>query len=147
MSFVENVCQPSTLRMLIWPEASNAQNSMAAVSADGSTVCVLIVQSFDRIGSPRAPPLARRQSCEGEQPVTGFLQAVGDGAVLEPPFAVEGHAARLDLLTRRCIDHIVVIRGDLVMQALWRVREKVPVLVDRAAADRHAVPASLPRNP
>jgi hypothetical protein len=30
--------------MLIWPEASNAQNSMAAVSADGSTVCVLILR-------------------------------------------------------------------------------------------------------
>jgi hypothetical protein len=44
MSFVESVCQPSTLRMLIWPEASNAQNSMAAVSADGSTVCVLILR-------------------------------------------------------------------------------------------------------
>jgi hypothetical protein len=25
--------------MLIWPEAGNAQNSMAAVSADGSTIC------------------------------------------------------------------------------------------------------------
>src|SRR3954466_7785170 len=36
------VCQPSTLRMLIWPEASRAQNSMAAVSAEGSTVCVLM---------------------------------------------------------------------------------------------------------
>src|SRR3954467_10928014 len=36
------VCQPSTLRMVIWPEASSAQNSMAAVSAEGSTVCVLI---------------------------------------------------------------------------------------------------------
>src|ERR1700730_4447469 len=42
MGLVASVCQPSTLRMLIWPEASNAQNSMAAVSADGSTVCVLI---------------------------------------------------------------------------------------------------------
>jgi hypothetical protein len=30
------------LRMVIWPEASNAQNSMAAVSALGSTVCVLV---------------------------------------------------------------------------------------------------------
>ena len=36
------LCQPSTLRMVIWPEASNAQNSMAAVSAEGSTVCVLM---------------------------------------------------------------------------------------------------------
>src|ERR1700752_163773 len=44
MSFVARPCQPSTLRMLIWPEASSAQNSMAAVSADGSTVCVLILR-------------------------------------------------------------------------------------------------------
>ena len=27
------LCQPSTLRMVVWPEASNARNSMAAVSA------------------------------------------------------------------------------------------------------------------
>ena len=40
MGFVARVCQPSTLRMLVWPEASSAQNNMAAVSADGSTVCV-----------------------------------------------------------------------------------------------------------
>jgi len=32
------VCHPSTLRMFICPEASKAQNSMAAVSAEGSTV-------------------------------------------------------------------------------------------------------------
>jgi hypothetical protein len=42
MGLVASVCQPSTLRMLIWPEASSAQNNMAAVSADGSTVCVLV---------------------------------------------------------------------------------------------------------
>ncbi len=35
-------CQPSTLRMLICPEASSAQNNTAAVSADGRTVWVLI---------------------------------------------------------------------------------------------------------
>ena len=34
--------QPSTFRSLIWPEASSAQNSMAAVSPAGSTVCVLM---------------------------------------------------------------------------------------------------------
>ncbi len=28
--------------MTFWPEASSAQNNMAAVSAQGSTVCVLI---------------------------------------------------------------------------------------------------------
>src|SRR4051812_24105815 len=40
--FSARVCQPSTLRIVIWPEASNAQNSIAAVSADGNTVWVLI---------------------------------------------------------------------------------------------------------
>jgi len=34
--------QPSTLRIVIWPEASKAQNNIAAVSAEGSTVWVLI---------------------------------------------------------------------------------------------------------
>jgi hypothetical protein len=28
--------------MVIWPEANSAQNSIAAVSAEGSTVCVLM---------------------------------------------------------------------------------------------------------
>src|SRR3712207_5175981 len=36
------LCQPSTLRMVIWPGASGAQNSMAAVSAEGRTVWVLM---------------------------------------------------------------------------------------------------------
>src|SRR5947209_3842073 len=36
------VCQPSTLRMVICPDAKRAQNNIAAVSADGSTVCVLM---------------------------------------------------------------------------------------------------------
>jgi hypothetical protein len=42
MGSVARVCQLSTLRMLICPEASSAQNIIAAVSADGSTVWLLI---------------------------------------------------------------------------------------------------------
>ena len=42
MVLVERDCQQANLRMLIWPEASSAQNNMAAVSAEGSTVWVLI---------------------------------------------------------------------------------------------------------
>src|SRR5712672_1657206 len=41
-SLYVRVCHPSTLRMVICPEASKAQNNMAAVSAEGSTVWVLI---------------------------------------------------------------------------------------------------------
>jgi hypothetical protein len=47
-------CLPSTLRMLIWPEASRAQNSMAAVSALGSTVWVLILR-LDSFSIPALP--------------------------------------------------------------------------------------------
>src|SRR3954451_732815 len=54
MGFVASVCQPSTLRMLIWPDASSAQNNIAAVSADGRTVWVLI-----RRRCARARPEAR----------------------------------------------------------------------------------------
>ena len=39
---LSRVCHPSTLRMVIWPEASSAQSSIGTVSAQGSTVWVLI---------------------------------------------------------------------------------------------------------
>jgi len=49
MDFLASVCQPSALRMLICPEASSAQNNIAAVSADGSTVWVLIRRSVEEV--------------------------------------------------------------------------------------------------
>ena len=49
--------------------------------------------------------------------------------MLEPPLADEGLAAQRDLLARRRVDHVVVIGGDLVMQALGRMRQQVAVLV------------------
>jgi hypothetical protein len=52
--------------------------------------------------------------------IARFLQAVGDSAMFEPPLADKGLAARLDLLRRRRVDHVVVIRSDLV-QTLGRV--------------------------
>jgi hypothetical protein len=54
----------------------------------------LFVQSLDGFGGSHALPLVRRQACEGEELVAGFFQAVGEGAVLEPPLADEGLAAR-----------------------------------------------------
>jgi hypothetical protein len=42
VGFSARVGQPSTFLIVICPEASSAQNSMAAVSAEGSTVWVLI---------------------------------------------------------------------------------------------------------
>lgn len=37
------------------------------------------------------------------------------------------------------VDHVAVIRGDLVMQPLGGMGEQIPVLVDRTALDRYAV--------
>src|SRR5260370_2342792 len=60
--------------------------------------------------------------------------------MLEPPLADEGLAAELDVSRRRRVDSVVVIRRNLLMQALGRVRQQVPMLVTRAALDRNAVP-------
>ena len=46
----------------------------------------LLVQPLDGVGGANAAPLTWRQTGEGEEPVAGFVQAVGDGTVLEPPF-------------------------------------------------------------
>jgi hypothetical protein len=75
---------------------------MAAVSAEGSTVWVLIrrlnslVESFDRVGGARTLPLADGQPGKGEEPVTGLLEAVGHRLAFEPPSPDEGAPVRLD---------------------------------------------------
>jgi hypothetical protein len=81
MGLVARVCQPSTLRILICPEASSAQNNIAAVSADGSTVWVdppleFLVQSLDCIGGAQTALLARWQARESES-VRSFRPAGG----------------------------------------------------------------------
>jgi hypothetical protein len=50
----------------------------------------------DLIRGTRTLPLADRQPGEGEQPVTGLLEAVGYRFAFEPPFADEGTSAHLD---------------------------------------------------
>jgi len=76
----------------------------------------LLVQPLDRVRGPRAAPLAWRQSGECEEPVAGFLQAIGDGAVLEPPLADERLAADFDLLWGQRVDHVGVVGADLLVQ-------------------------------
>ena len=51
--------QPSILRMVIWPEVSSTQNSMAAVSADGSTVLVFRRGSYGPLLTPQPSPPPR----------------------------------------------------------------------------------------
>src|SRR6266851_1089692 len=58
----------------------------------------LFVQSLDCIRGAYAAPLARRQAGESEQAFSRLIQAVGNSAMLEPPFADEGLTADLYLL-------------------------------------------------
>src|SRR5271166_5059517 len=115
--------------MVIWPEASKAQNNMAAVSAEGSTVWVLI----RRLNS------SCRRSIAFDVRID-FHWLIGDRAAFQPPFADERLALRRDLRLRVGVDHIVVIGGDFLVQPVGRVGEKIAMLVHRAALDWHVAP-------
>src|SRR5438876_10168181 len=151
MGFVARVCQPSTLRMLICPEASSAQNNIAAVSADGSTVWVLI----RRLNSSWSRPIALvvralfhwlgGSRVKGKEPITGLLEAVGYRLAFESPFVKEGPAALFDLGRRGGVDHVVVVGRNLVVQPRGGVGEQIAMLVDGAALGRHIAPQSSQR--
>jgi len=79
------------------------------------------VEALDGVRRTRRLPLARGQPGEGEQPISGFLQAVGNGPAFQPPFADERFAAGCDLLRCAGIDHVVVIGRDFVVQTLREV--------------------------
>ena len=121
-------CQPSTFLMRIWPDASSAQKSIAAVSAEGRMVCVLIL----RLNSSCRRSMAfvvralfhwlGGRRVKAKSLIAGLLQAVGDGSVPEPPFAQEGLPALLDVLGGGGVDHVGVVGRDLLVQPLDRVR-------------------------
>ena len=78
MVFHLRLCQPSTLRMVICPEAIKAQNNIAAVFRRGQhglgldPPFELFVQSLNRIRCADRFPLAFREAREGEEFVARF---------------------------------------------------------------------------
>src|SRR6266545_3309763 len=123
MGLVASVCQPSTLRMLIWPEASNAQNIMAAVSADGSTVWVLILRlnsSCSRsialvVRTLRHWPGGSRVKANKRSPASCRLSATA--RCLSRHLRMKALRRVSDFLGRGRVDHVGVIGGDLIVQA------------------------------
>ena len=111
---------------------------MAAVSALGRTVCVLICRSIP-CASVRwywlflSISIGFREAREGEEFISRFFQAIGDGVTFEPPFADEDLSLRLNLLLRLGVNHVVVVSRDFLVQPIWRVAEKVAALVHGAA--------------
>ena len=104
-----------------------------------------LVQTFDCICGACGPPLAVGQPCEGEQPVSGFLQAIGDRTTFQPPFADERLATCLDLIRYAGVDHVVVVGRDFLMQSFWSMSQKVPVLVYGAALHQRGGPHQAQR--
>jgi hypothetical protein len=76
------------------------------------------VKALGGVGRVDRSPLALGKAREGEQPVAGLLQTVGDGATLQPSFADEGLALGLDQLLGLRIDHVFVTMRDFLMQPL-----------------------------
>jgi hypothetical protein len=66
--------------------------------------------------------LAWRKARESEQLVAGLLEAVGDGAAFQAPFADERLSFRFDLLLCHGINHIFVVVGDFLAQPFRRMR-------------------------
>jgi hypothetical protein len=114
-----SLCQPSTLRMLLWPDASSARNGIAAVSAEGSTVCVsirhlnsscsrsiaFVVRALRRwLGGAAGRRLASRATVFVSAPCTGLEQRRHDPAehlgaahvVAKARQAIEGVGVELD---------------------------------------------------
>src|SRR3954452_6885113 len=108
--------------MVIWPEASRAQNSMAAVSAEGSTVWVLMRRLNSSCSRSTALVVradfhwltGSRVKGKRRSPASSRLSATGSG--FEPTLAQEGFAARLDFLCGLGVYHVLVIVRDLRMQ-------------------------------
>src|SRR5439155_2217892 len=119
---------------------------MAAVSAEGSTVWVLI----RRLNSSWSRSIAlvvralfhwlsgSRVNAKSRSPASSRLSATA--LHLSRPFADESPSPLLDFRSRGGVDHVVVIGRDRLMQPLRRVGEQVAVLVDRAALGRHVAP-------
>lgn len=110
--------------MVICPKVSTARDSVAAASAEGSalvlvlTACELLVQPIACSRGMRRSPLARRQAGEDQELFPRLLrrlQVVRHGQAFQPPSAQEGATALLDPLHCLGVHH-----GDVVGQEFAR---------------------------
>src|SRR3977135_963938 len=108
--------------MVIWPEASRAQNNMAAVSAEGSTVCVLIRRlnsscnrsiAFD-VRSDFHWLFGKRVKVKSLLPASPRLSATA--LHFRRHLRMKRRALRRNLLLRVGVDHILVVVRYFLMQ-------------------------------
>ncbi len=82
-----------------------------------------------------------RKAQEGEQPIAGLLQTVGDAATAQAPFLEEGLALGDRLAGRLGIDHVAIVGLDLLVQRRGRMGQRVAFLMHGAALHRYARPS------
>src|SRR5262245_4942223 len=106
---VARVCQPSTLRTLVWPEARSAQNSRGAICRRQHGLCFdpsfeLLVQPLNCIRSPRWPTRLierrlrsfRRPHCGSVRIDETYVRVRGQWRYLYR--AIDKHDAPIDFL-------------------------------------------------
>src|SRR4051794_11022581 len=119
---------------------------MAAVSAEGRTVWVLI----RRLNSSCSRSIAfvvrallhwlggNWGKVNSRSPASSKLSATG--RCLSRHLRTNALRLRCDVFRRGRIDHVGIVGADFLMQALGRVRKQIAVLMNRAPLHRHAIP-------
>jgi hypothetical protein len=128
---------------MIWPDAISAQNNMAAVSAQGSTVCVLVLllNSSCKRSIAFVVRIDFHWLCGKRVKVNSLSPASSKlSATAQPPFVDERLALGFYLAARFGIDHILVVVGDFLLQPFRRMGQQIAVLVHGAALDRNIGP-------
>jgi hypothetical protein len=109
------VCYPAAWRRVIWPEASSGQNSIAAVSREGGTVCVVMRRlhsswrrSMAFLARADFPQLGGRCVKANSASAASF-KALGQRAAAQARPAQERLALRPDRLRGRSVDHVRIV--------------------------------------
>src|SRR5215218_4809970 len=126
-----SVAQPSTFLIVIWPDASSAQNSMAAVSAEGSTVWVLIRRLNSSCRRSTAFVVradfhwlgGRRVKVNSLSPASSRLSATARPLSRH----LRRNALRRSATSNRVrgVDHVGVVRRDLLVQSVRGMGEQI----------------------
>src|SRR5829696_9338888 len=132
-------CQPSTLLIWIWPDASSAQNSIAALSAEGRMVWVLILRLNSSCRHSMALVVRALFHCLGGSRANANRLLPASSRLSATARCRSRHLRKKalrrssDLRGRRGVDHVGIVGRDLLVQPLRSMGEQVPMLVNRAA--------------
>ena len=98
------------------------------------------MQSLDRIRRSNGFPLAFWKARESKELIAGFFQAGRRRETFQPPFSQESFSFGFHFLPRFGVDHVFIVGREFLVQALWRMRQQIAMLMNRAALDQDIRP-------